>query len=296
MEKAVKWVGSKVVMETFSPTLQNPITEPIATKISNSKTEFPDLTKTDIPNDLYLVAEGRIDIKASRVTYTTLDYAFYADVDDNTGFNGYALTFKALGTDSGVTLRATDIVKGKTSIEIDRSNVFFDQDTLFVNVDNLSAFEKDTITVELGFQIKGAAGRETLNGMNGRDLLWGSGGADSLTGGGGADIFFFQTASDSRGKAHDVIHDFSHKQRDQIDLGEILYGSASTQFAFIKTDKFSGNGAAELRYDIKRGDTFVYADIDGNGRTDFMVELDGAHTLVQGDFGPSRHAAAIDLL
>jgi hypothetical protein len=52
MAKVVKWIGSKVVMETFAPTLQNSITDPIETKISNSKTEFPDLTKTDIPDDL----------------------------------------------------------------------------------------------------------------------------------------------------------------------------------------------------------------------------------------------------
>jgi Ca2+-binding RTX toxin-like protein len=231
-----------------------------------------------------LVAEGKIDIKASRVTYTTLDYAFYANVDDDTGFNGYALTFRALGDDSGVTLRAADLVKNKTSIEIDQSNVYFDQDTLFVNVDNLSALEKDTITVELGFQIVGTAGKDALNGMNGRDLLYGGAGADHLSGGGGADVFYFLAASESQGKSHDVISGFSHKQHDKIDIGEMLSQQMSSQFAFIDTDKFSGTGAAELRYAIKHGDTLIYADIDGNGTTDAMIELTGAHALVGSDF------------
>lgn len=55
------------------------------------------------------------------------------------------------------------------------------------------------------------------------------------------------------------------------------------EFTFISTAAFSGT-AGELRYEQNTTNTFVSGDTNGYGIADFMIRIDGLHTLVSGDF------------
>jgi Ca2+-binding RTX toxin-like protein len=133
----------------------------------------------------------------------------------------------------------------------------------------------------------GEAGRDFLYGGSGNDQLRGGTGTDDLNGGTGADRFVFEDGEfggTTRATA-DYIADFSRAEGDLIDvrLVDAIAGGGDQAFAFIGGRGFSGH-AGELRATRSNGDTFVWGDVDGDGRADFMIYLEGTHTLSAGDF------------
>ncbi|WP_308311325.1 M10 family metallopeptidase C-terminal domain-containing protein [Shinella sp. CPCC 101442] len=135
-------------------------------------------------------------------------------------------------------------------------------------------------------KLKGEAGNDTLKGDAGNDRLEGGTGADKLYGGAGADTFVFRSKADSTTSAPDTIYDFSRSQKDKIDLSAFDANAVKTgvqDFSFIGTQKFH-KAAGELRYEKSGGDTFIYGDIDGNGKADFKIVLDSSLSLLKGDF------------
>jgi Ca2+-binding RTX toxin-like protein len=146
----------------------------------------------------------------------------------------------------------------------------------------------DTLTgSDVANYMEGYDGNDTFDG-GGNDTLWGGLGKDGLTGGGGKDVFDFNDIAESTKKAagRDIILDFSRKQKDRIDLQDI---DANTKkngdqgFKFIGDDDFHKK-IGELMFDKKGGDTFVYGDVDGDGKADFAIQLDGSINLKAGDF------------
>ncbi len=133
----------------------------------------------------------------------------------------------------------------------------------------------------------GGAGNDTLDGCAGKDTLIGNGGADHLIGGSGADTFKFNFIGQSTPGAagRDVICDFTQGE-DVINLSPI---DANTQLAqdqafhFIDGAHFSGV-AGELRTFIASGHTAVVGDVNGDGISDFRIDLDGTLTLHATDF------------
>jgi len=137
-------------------------------------------------------------------------------------------------------------------------------------------------------RLEGGAGNDTLNGDSGNDIVNGGVGSDKLSGGAGADTFVFTSASDSTVAAtgRDMILDFKPADGDRIDLKAIDANSAlggDQAFAFIGTATFHKT-AGELRYIISNGDTLVQGDVNGDGKSDFMIAIDGSFTLKAGDF------------
>jgi Ca2+-binding RTX toxin-like protein len=128
-------------------------------------------------------------------------------------------------------------------------------------------------------RLSGMTGGDRLNGGTGDDILTGGTGADLLTGGTGRDRFVF-LAEDSgpNAAAADRIADFSHAERDRIDLSGLAAG-----LRFIATADFSGQ-AGEVRYAFSGQQTFVTADLDGDRIADFGLRVTGHVTLVAGDF------------
>nr|WP_042251467.1 type I secretion C-terminal target domain-containing protein [Paracoccus sp. PAMC 22219] len=109
-----------------------------------------------------------------------------------------------------------------------------------------------------------------------------------MVGGLGADQFVFASRLESgAGPAgRDVITDFNRAQGDKIDLGAIdanLRLAGNQAFAFVGTDGFSGS-AGELRYLQANGATLIFADLDGDRRADFSIELSRQMTLNENDF------------
>lgn len=136
--------------------------------------------------------------------------------------------------------------------------------------------------------IDGGAGNDVLSGGAGNDQLIGGLGFDDLYGGAGSDRFVFRSVKElgTSTTATDTIFDFSQKDKDVIDLAAIdanLKKSGDQAFSFIGTAKFS-NTAGELRYEKTKADTYVYGDIDGNGKADFVLHIDAAINLKAGDF------------
>ncbi|MBW9066125.1 calcium-binding protein [Rhizobium herbae] len=131
-------------------------------------------------------------------------------------------------------------------------------------------------------------GNDRIAGGSGDDRLAGQLGADDLFGGAGADRFRYDDLWESTVAAvgRDTIFDFSGSDGDRIDLRAIdaRYGAPGNQaFTFIGTAGFNGK-AGELRYEKKASDTYIYADVNGDGKADFSLHLDDAVSLSKGDF------------
>ncbi|HEY9347735.1 MAG TPA: M10 family metallopeptidase C-terminal domain-containing protein, partial [Inquilinus sp.] len=142
----------------------------------------------------------------------------------------------------------------------------------YVSIENVTGSTADD-------QITGDAMDNALNGWAGRDVL---------TGGAGADRFVFTAASDTAvGANADRITDFSHAQGDLVDLSLIdaNTGVAGDQaFTFIGSGPYTGV-AGQLRAAVTTpGVTTIAGDINGDGVSDFHIQLTGTLTLVAADF------------
>ncbi|MBR0554363.1 calcium-binding protein [Ciceribacter sp. L1K23] len=136
--------------------------------------------------------------------------------------------------------------------------------------------------------LSGGGGNDTLRGDAGNDRLLGGSGTDKLYGGAGADRLVFKTLSDSTvaSVGRDMIYDFNRSQGDRIDLSAIdasTKSSGNQAFTFIGEASYSGM-AGELRYVNKNGDTFVYADVNGDKVSDFAIRVDTTIDFIKGDF------------
>ncbi|MDF2813689.1 MAG: glycoside hydrolase family 16 [Microvirga sp.] len=134
----------------------------------------------------------------------------------------------------------------------------------------------------------GGAGNDTLYGDAGRDKLTGGTGADILRGGSGADTFSFTSVRHSTVDAasRDTVGDFSRKQGDKINLSAIdanLLRKGNQAFSFIKQSEFHQK-SGEIRYEKVAGKTYIYGDVDGDGVSDFSIQLNGLHTISKSYF------------
>lgn len=132
-------------------------------------------------------------------------------------------------------------------------------------------------------RLTGGYGNDKLFGGPGRDRLIGDGGADRLVGGDDEDVFIYRNVSDSIGwrKKRDLIDDFEQGE-DVIDLRQIdanINAKGNQKFEFVAESAFSGT-AGELRFKNER----LEADVDGDGRADFVVIVDDLSRLGETDF------------
>ncbi|WP_318531689.1 M10 family metallopeptidase C-terminal domain-containing protein [Sphingomonas parva] len=134
--------------------------------------------------------------------------------------------------------------------------------------------------------IDGGSGNDRLDGGAGNDRLIGGSGVDFLIGGSGADTFVFNAVADSRPTAPDRIADFQRFEYDRIDLRAIDANASSAgdqAFSFIGKSDFYGK-PGQLRFETIGGDTFVFADVNGDARADLQIVLSGTVYLNSGDF------------
>lgn len=137
--------------------------------------------------------------------------------------------------------------------------------------------------------IDGKGGNDTILGSLSADRIVGGTGRDTLTGGAGADMFVFgKTLETGKTQASaDVITDFSAAEGDLIDLSgidAISTGRGSNDaFSFIGTEAFT-RVAGQLRYETAGDDLFVSGDTNGDGRADFLIQLNAINSLNASDF------------
>lgn len=134
-------------------------------------------------------------------------------------------------------------------------------------------------------RLLGFDGRDALFGKLGDDILWGGRGADMLSGESGADTFLYKSRLESTTAAPDRITDFETKI-DHIDLSLIDANSrkaGNQAFTWIGSKDFTGH-AGELRAVNRDGDTFVYADVNGDRKADMAIRVDDTPKLHSYDF------------
>jgi Ca2+-binding RTX toxin-like protein len=143
-------------------------------------------------------------------------------------------------------------------------------------------------TLKATNHLSGIASKDTINGGDGNDTLDGGAGADHLTGGSGADTFVFTSITDSyqATNSRDVVEDFSSAQNDKIDVSAIDADSvtAGTQhFNFIGAAAFSHH-TGELRYTVQNGNVYIHGDVNGDGVSDFSIQVNAVTSLQASDF------------
>lgn len=138
--------------------------------------------------------------------------------------------------------------------------------------------------------IDGKGGNDVINAAAGNDTIFGGAGYDTLTGGAGNDIFAFRSAAEiGTGPINqDVITDFVQGQ-DKIDLSAIdananLTGNQDFTFVAANDGSFTET-AGEIAWRTDgAGHTIVQGDVNGDGKHDFELVLNGAVSLKASDF------------
>lgn len=134
-------------------------------------------------------------------------------------------------------------------------------------------------------KLYGGDGDDRIDGGEGSDTIEGGAGADILTGGAGRDFFIFRDGDFPANGGFDRITDFQ-TGTDIISLSLMdanVNTVANDTFKFIGLSNFTG-AAGQLRYEVVNGDSYVSGDLDGDGKADFALHLDGVATLKAADF------------
>lgn len=137
-------------------------------------------------------------------------------------------------------------------------------------------------------KLYGRAGDDSLDGGAGSDWLEGGAGRDVVAGGSGSDRFVFRPGDFGGADAAsaDRIIDFGDADGDRIHLSLIDADSTAAgdqAFSWLGDGAFTGV-AGQLRYEQVDGNTYVSGDVNGDGIADFMIRLDGVHSLGSDDF------------
>jgi pectate lyase len=145
---------------------------------------------------------------------------------------------------------------------------------------------KDSLDGGLGNDIlTGGAGKDTLTGGAGNDRLTGGLDADTLTGGAGNDTFVYTSLADSKlGSSHDTITDFA--KGDLINLSALdaqAKAGGDQAFSWIGDHAFSRQ-AGELHAITSGANTLIEGDVNGDGKADFQIEVNGHYAFAASDF------------
>ncbi|MDO9336631.1 MAG: hypothetical protein Q7T61_09545 [Caulobacter sp.] len=127
----------------------------------------------------------------------------------------------------------------------------------------------------------GLAGNDTINGGDGNDVIVGGLGGDQLRGGAGADTFMVEQESTVAKTELDQIHDFSIAEGDIIDLSSIDAVAGGADDGFSLVGSFSKH-AGEMTLTFAAGITTLKLDINGDGKADYTLKINGDVTLDSG--------------
>lgn len=134
--------------------------------------------------------------------------------------------------------------------------------------------------------LEGGLGNDQLTGGAGDDQLNGGEGVDRLTGGTGADQFLFgqdsvRMSGGGLAAQRDTITDFDWANGDRIDLRDIDAVTGGLDHAFTVVTKFTkAAGQAMLVYNATADTTSLRLDIDGDGKIDLDIVINGNQTAM----------------
>ncbi|MDB5472531.1 MAG: hypothetical protein JWR84_4091 [Caulobacter sp.] len=124
--------------------------------------------------------------------------------------------------------------------------------------------------------LSGLAGADTLNGGDGDDIIIGGLGNDLLRGGLGADTFVVAHGFGAVLET-DQVYDFSAAEGDILDLSGAYGGTLSLVSGF-------GKHAGEMTLTFAGGITTLRLDINGDGKVDYQMKINGDVTAESGDW------------
>jgi len=142
----MSFLNTTVTLEAFAPDLSTPLID-AQTAVVGAGEEFSDIAQYDIPTDFFLTVNGDIDIGADTIDYTVDDTRFpgFADVDDENGFNGLVWTFDLPDT------RISGVEFTRDDLNNITENLFFNANSIFMDVDGLPFQNGDTGTISVTF-------------------------------------------------------------------------------------------------------------------------------------------------
>ena len=151
----------------------------------------------------------------------------------------------------------------------------------------------DDISGTIGMdRIIAGPGNDFISADDGDDIIYGGTGGDKLSGDRGSDTFVYKLIKESTVKNPDTIFGWDHQPnggtRDLIDLHEIdarTDYSGNQSFKWLGTKSFDGKkGELRYTYDKDSNKTHIYADIDGDRKADFQIDLYGKIKMYADDF------------
>ena len=153
--------------------------------------------------------------------------------------------------------------------------------SLGVNLENLTLLGSGALDGA------GNALANTLTGGDGANRLTGGAGSDIYFGGAGADTFVMDQAvvrlySQGLSLQRDTIRDFSLAQGDKIDLSGIdaIPGNSDDPFVFVNA---FNRHAGQATLTLSGGNTILRLDVDGDGRPDHEVIIQGVSLTASDD-------------
>ncbi|TRW98616.1 hypothetical protein FNJ84_03395 [Paracoccus sp. M683] len=181
--------GTDVHLRILVPDINTLAARTAQVEIDDDAIEFDNTAYYDLNGDPYYVVPAQLDISGARISYTVIgNSGWFADVDDETGFNGYAITLLGLRQDPSMRIHSIKVIDALNTLEIPARNLSFTSDTVLVNVDGLPYQTGEGVVGIIGFRITGTAVANIIKGDEGDDLLLGLGGPDRLSGLAGADV------------------------------------------------------------------------------------------------------------
>ena len=229
-----------------------------------------------------------------------------ADADRLSGGNGNDSLFGGTGTDTMIGGAGDDVyyVTETTDRVTEGLNAGDDSiwstvnKTLNANVERLYLLGTAAVGTgnDLDNEIYSSGVASTLNGKGGddyivggalKDKITGGTGADYVFGNAGADTFVFASPADFGTTTWDAVGDFSHAQRDRIDLRAIdpdAVAAGDQAFSFVGLAAFTVDARFQVRYEVAFGNATVQIDTNHDTIADFSLILYGVASLVAGDF------------
>ena len=147
------------------------------------------------------------------------------------------------------------------------------------NVENVTGSKQDDKIKGDGLAntLTGGKGQDDLIGGAGQDILIGGAGRDRMKGGADSDTFVYLKPSDTGRKKGEIDLIKGFQTGDKIDLSAIdaQRGGVDDAFVFLgAVAAFTGAGG-ELRIKETTRKKFLLADMDGDGKTDFAIQIIG---------------------
>jgi Ca2+-binding RTX toxin-like protein len=132
-------------------------------------------------------------------------------------------------------------------------------------------------------RLDGGVGTDTLDGGAGDDVIVGGLGGDLLRGGSGADVFVVAHAFGPTLET-DIVYDFVRAHGDRLDLGGVDANTlVDGDQAFVLVANFTRH-AGEMTLLLAGTQTLLRLDVNGDGRADYQMKINGNVTGASGDW------------